>query len=105
MPKAITTGYRIGECLAGLGKSGQALEIWRKFLKELPAGPWRGQARVATADLLMEQLDLAAAAEQIRQAAAVLDLFPSPVLGCGSAPCLPSPVLGRGAGTMYPWSG
>jgi TolA-binding protein len=73
--------YRMGECLVGLERPSQALELWRKFLKDLPAGPWRGQARVASADLLMEQYDLTGAAEQVRQAAAVLDLLPSPVGG------------------------
>ena len=65
--------FHIGECLIGLQRPVQALELWRKFLKESPAGAWRGQARVAVADLLLDQLDLAGAADEIRQAAAVLD--------------------------------
>ena len=52
------------------------MTLWTQFLKALPAGPWRGQARVAVADLLLDQLDLAGATEQIRQAAAILDNLP-----------------------------
>ena len=78
----------MGECLVGLARPVQALELWRKFLKDMPAGPWRGQARVASADLLMEQLDLPGSTDHIRQAAAILDNLAT----------LPSPVVGRGAG-------
>ena len=66
----------MGECLFGLQKPEQAMTLWTQFLKALPAGPWRGQARVAVADLLLDQLDLAGATDQIRQAAAVLDNLP-----------------------------
>ena len=65
--------FHVGECLVGLQRPAQALELWRKFLKESPGGAWRGQARAAVADLLLDQLDLAGATDQIRQAAAVLD--------------------------------
>jgi tetratricopeptide (TPR) repeat protein len=65
--------FHIGECLVGLQRPVQALELWRKFLKESPGGAWRGQARVAVADLLMDQLDLTGATNEVRQAAAVLD--------------------------------
>ena len=67
-------GFRIGQCLAGLDRGPQALDHWRKFIKESPTGPWRGQAHVAAADLLLEsQCDLARAADHVREAAAVLD--------------------------------
>ncbi len=68
--------YHMGECLLGLQKPEQAMTLWTQFLKALPAGAWRGQARVAVADLLLDQLDLAGATEQIRQAAAILDNLP-----------------------------
>ena len=68
--------YHMGECLLGLQKPEQAMTLWTQFLKALPAGTWRGQARVAVADLLLDQLDLAGATEQIRQAAAILDNLP-----------------------------
>ncbi len=87
-PISHAANFRMGECLVGLARPVQALELWRKFLKDMPAGPWRGQARVASADLLMEQLDLPGSTDHIRQAAAILDNLAT----------LPSPVVGGGAG-------
>ena len=58
------SGFRIGQCYVGLNRLAQAADWWQKFIKESPAGPWRGQAHVAMVDLLLEsQLDLAKATE------------------------------------------
>ena len=58
------SGFRIGQCYVGLNRPAQAVDWWQKFIKESPAGPWRGQAHVAMVDLLLEsQLDLAKATE------------------------------------------
>ena len=58
------SGFRIGQCYVGLNRPAQAADWWQKFIKESPAGPWRGQAHVAMVDLLLEsQLDLAKATE------------------------------------------
>lgn len=67
-------GYRLGECLVELKRYPQAMDYWKAFLKELPAGPWRGQVHVAVIDLsLKHQFDLAVAAEHAKLAAAILD--------------------------------
>ena len=50
--------------LRGLNRPSQAIDWWQKFIKESPAGPWRGQAHVALVDLPLEsQLDLTKATE------------------------------------------
>ena len=51
---ATASGFRIGQCYFGLGRSSQALDWWQKFIKESPAGPWHGQAQVAIVDLLLK---------------------------------------------------
>ncbi len=85
--------YRMGECLLGLQKPEQAMTLWTQFLKALPAGPWRGQARVAVADLLLDQLDLAARPSRFgrRQPSLIIcrparthpGLNLHPIFGCG----------------------
>ncbi len=66
-------GYQIGRCLVGLKRYRQALDYWKGFIDEQPAGPWRGQAQVALVDLALEkQLDLATAAKHAAAASAVL---------------------------------
>ncbi len=67
-------GFRIGQCLAELGHDARALEHWNSFLQREPAGPWRGQARVAVMDLtLSRRFNLSAATEHASLAGAVLD--------------------------------
>ena len=93
--------YHMGECLLGLQKPEQAMTLWTQFLKALPAGPWRGQARVAVADLLLDQLDLAGATEQIRQAAAILDSLPPARIHRGLRPHQ-TYVCGKGSSRFWP---
>ncbi len=67
------SGFRIGQCYAGLDRTAQAVDWWQKvFIKESPAGPWRGQAEVALVDAALEQLDLKKATEHALAAGAVL---------------------------------
>jgi len=67
------SGFRIGQCYVGLNRPAQAIDWWQKFLKESPAGPWRGQAHVALVDATLEQLDLKKATEHVMAATAALD--------------------------------
>ena len=63
-PWGHASGFRIGQCFVGLNRPAQAADWWQKFIKESPAGPWRGQAQVAMVDLALEsQLDLRKATE------------------------------------------
>ena len=66
------SGFRIGQCFAGLNRTAQAVDWWQKFVKESPAGPWRGQAQVALVDAALEQLDLKKATEHAVAAGTVL---------------------------------
>ena len=67
------SGFRIGQCFVGLNQPAKAIDWWQKFLKESPAGPWRGQAHVGLVDVTLEsQLDLKAATEHALAAGAVL---------------------------------
>ena len=67
-------GYRLGECLVEMQRYAQAFDYWKGFLKEQPAGPWRGHAHVAMVDLsLLRQFNMAQAAEHAKLAAAILD--------------------------------
>ena len=72
-PWGHASGFRIGQCYVGLGRPAQALDWWQKFIKQSPAGPWRGQAHVAMVDLVLEtQLDLKKATEHALAATTVL---------------------------------
>lgn len=67
------SGFRIGQCYVGLNRPAQAIDWWQKFIKESPAGPWRGQAHVALVDTVLQfQLDLAKATEHAMAAGNVL---------------------------------
>ncbi len=65
-------GFRIGQCFVGLQRPAQAIDWWQKFVKESPAGPWRGQAQVALVDATLQQLDLKKATEHAVAAGTVL---------------------------------
>ena len=52
-PWGHASGFRIGQCYVGLGRPAQAADWWQKFIKQSPAGPWRGQAHVAMVDLVL----------------------------------------------------
>jgi TolA-binding protein len=70
---AHASGFRIGQCLAGLGRRPQAVDHWRGFIKEEPQGPWRGQAHVALIDDAMEAgIDLATATKHGTEASRAL---------------------------------
>ena len=70
------SGVRIGQCYVGLGRAAQAIDWWQKFIKESPAGPWRGQAYVELVDVTLEsQLDLAKATERALAASKGLSQF------------------------------
>jgi tetratricopeptide (TPR) repeat protein len=72
-PWGHASGFRIGQCYVGLGRAVQAMDWWQKFIKQSPAGPWRGQAHVAMVDLVLEtQLDLKKATEHALAATTVL---------------------------------
>ena len=71
-PWAHAAGFRIGQCYAGLDRAAQAVDWWQKFVKESPAGPWRGQAQVALVDAALDQLDLKKATEHAVAAGAAL---------------------------------
>jgi tetratricopeptide (TPR) repeat protein len=72
-PWGHASGFRIGQCYVGLGRISQAMDWWQKFIKQSPAGPWRGQAHVAMVDLVLEtQLDLKKATEHAMAATTVL---------------------------------
>lgn len=67
------SGFRMGQCHWAAGRPSQAIDGWRKFIKEAPAGPWRGQAYVALIDaVLSSELDLKKATEYTMAATAVL---------------------------------
>lgn len=46
-------GYRVGQCLVGLGNHQQALDYWQSFIEDSPSGPWRGQTQAAIIDLAL----------------------------------------------------
>ena len=72
-PWGHASGFRIGQCFMGMTQPGKAIDWWQKFIKESPAGPWRGQSHVALVDLTLEsQLDLKTATEHALAASAVL---------------------------------
>ena len=72
-PWAHASGFRIGQCFLGLNQSVKAADWWQKFIKESPAGPWRGQAYVGLIDVSLEtQLDLKRATELVMEASATL---------------------------------
>ena len=72
-PWGHASGFRIGQCYLGLSRPVQAADWWQKFIKQSPAGPWRGQAHVAMVDLVLEtQLDLKKATEHALAATTVL---------------------------------
>lgn len=65
--------FRIGQCLLGLNRHKQALDHWKSFIGTLATGPWRGQARVAMIDLVLEtDGDLKTASEHSLAAATTL---------------------------------
>jgi len=67
------SGFRIGQCFLGLNQPAKAIDWWQKFIKESPAGPWRGQAHVGLVDVTLEsELNLKAATEHALAAGAVL---------------------------------
>ena len=75
-PWGQASGFRIGQCYVGLGRPAQAVDWWQKFIKQSPAGPWRGQAQVAMVDLVFEsQLDLEKATEHALAATKGLSQF------------------------------
>jgi tetratricopeptide (TPR) repeat protein len=75
-PWGQASGFRIGQCYVGLGRPAQAVDWWQKFIKQSPAGPWRGQAQVAMVDLVFEtQLDLKKATEHALAATKGLSQF------------------------------
>jgi tetratricopeptide (TPR) repeat protein len=52
----------IGYCMVGLKQPAEAVKQWEKFIKDSPAGPWRGQAYIAVIDQCLDEfLDLAEA--------------------------------------------
>jgi tetratricopeptide (TPR) repeat protein len=70
---AHAAGFRAGQCLVGLNRTPQALDHWKTFVNESPDGPWRGQARVALIDAVLETtLDLKTASEHAMAATASL---------------------------------
>ena len=66
--------FRAGQCLASLRRLPEAIELWKKFVGEKPAGPWRGQAYIALIDAgLQAKLNAAFTSEQVTAAVAVLN--------------------------------
>ena len=66
------SGFRMGQCLETLGRRTQAEQHWTEFVSSSPAGPWRGQARVALVHLLLASGDLEAAGQQAAAAHHIL---------------------------------
>ena len=68
------SGFRIGQCLVGLGRLQQAEGHWQAFATDSPPGPWRGQARVGLIDLVLAApLDLKTAARHAAAAQKILE--------------------------------
>ena len=67
------SGFRIGQCFLSLNQPAKAIDWWQKFVKESPAGPWRGQAHVGLVDVTLEsELNLKAATEHALAASTTL---------------------------------
>lgn len=65
--------FRIGQCLLGVNRTKQALDHWKHFIGTQVSGPWRGQARVAVIDLVLElDGDMPTASEHSLAAATTL---------------------------------
>jgi len=65
--------FEVGSCLVSMGKQDEAVEYWRAFVADAPAGPWRGQAFSRLIDIqLGDKLDLAEAERYALQAKAAL---------------------------------
>ena len=72
--------FHLGQCLVSLDRAQEAFKHWKKFIEEKPAGPWRGQTRVAIIDLALEKnLDVKMASEHAMAATAVLAKVPGTV--------------------------
>ncbi|MCD4824004.1 MAG: hypothetical protein K8S55_05315 [Phycisphaerae bacterium] len=64
------SGYAIGLCLKDSGDIRSAVKWWRKFIDELPTGPWRGQAYLEVIDANLEHgLNIPVAIAHAKQAA------------------------------------
>jgi len=64
------SGYAMGLCLKDKGDLRNAIKWWRKFIDELPTGPWRGQAYLEVIDASLEHgLNIGIAITYARRAA------------------------------------
>ncbi len=76
---AHASGFRIGQCFLSAGNFSQAVDHWQKFIKEFPAGPWRGQAHVAMVDAVLQaELNMKKAAEHATAATETLKTLDKP---------------------------